>query len=187
MVMKFWGFCGRNMPSLTSGSIWPYVERIILIEKGYMLQYPSKLISRFSLSITNSKRSMTSLRYSNLLVLMQILTTATMKKIRCELLICWLPIMSRKPIRKRTKTKSEISSQKPHYCIQQLTRSSCTIRYVSCSERSDQLKVRARASLRRSLHLSAYRLPRWGRGNDRRRRSARRIKIRPPGRSPGDN
>lgn len=132
MEMKFWGFCGRNMPSLTSGSIWPYVERIILIEKGYiLLQYPSKLISRFSLSITNSKRLTTSLRYLNLLVLMQILTTATMKKIRCELLTCWLPIMSRKPIRKRTKTKSEISSQKPHYCIQQLTRSSCTIRYVS--------------------------------------------------------
>lgn len=131
MEMKYWGFCGRNMPSLTSGSIWPYVERIILIEKGYMLQYPSKLISRFSLSITNSKRLTTSLRYLNHLVLMQILTTATMKKIRCELLICWLPIMSRKPIRKRTKTKSEISSQKPHYCIQQLTRSSCTIRYVS--------------------------------------------------------
>lgn len=129
MEMKFWGFCGKNMPSLLSGSIWPYVEWIALIEK-YMLQNLSKFVSHFSLSIISNKRSMISLRYLNLLVLMQILITVTMKKIRCELLTCWLPIMSRKPTKKRIKIKKEISLRKPHYCIQQLTRLSCMTRYV---------------------------------------------------------
>lgn len=129
MEMKFWGFCGRNMPNLPSGSIWLYVEWIDLSEK-HILQNLSKFVSYFSLSITSSKRLKISLRYLNLLVLMQILITATMKKIRCELLTCWLHIMSRKLTKKRIKIKKETSLRKPHYCIQQLTRLSCMIRYV---------------------------------------------------------
>lgn len=49
MEMKFWGFCGKNMLSLLSGSTWPYVEWITLILKKYMLQKVSKLISHFQL------------------------------------------------------------------------------------------------------------------------------------------
>lgn len=84
----------------------------------------------FSLSTTSSRRLKTLLRYLNLLVLMQMLTTETMKKIRCELWTCWLPIMSRKPIERRIKTRKETSSQKLHCCTQRLTKSSCMTRYV---------------------------------------------------------
>lgn len=87
-------------------------------------------VLHLSLSITSSRRLKTSLRYLNLLVLMQMLITGTMKKIRCELLTCWLPITSRKPIEKRIRIRKEISSQKLRCYIQQLTKSSCMTRYV---------------------------------------------------------
>lgn len=132
MEMKFWEFCGRNMPSLPSGSIWPYVKMDDL-NLNRNIQHLSKFFFfYFSLSIISSRKLMTSLRYSNLLVLMQTLIIVTMKKIRCELWTCWLPIMFRKPTKKRIRIKKEISSRKPHYYIQQLIKSLCMIRYVLC-------------------------------------------------------
>lgn len=109
------------------------MDSFFLIE-NYVLQNLSKFISYFSLSIISSKRLKISLRYSNLLVLTQILIIVTMKRIRCELLTCWLPITSRKPTKKRIKIKREISLRKPHYCIQQPTRLSCMTRYVATIE-----------------------------------------------------
>lgn len=115
------------------GSIWPYAELIFLSKKKIIylkMSYPTyKIEFYFSWNIISNKRSVILLRYLNHPVLMLISTTVTMRKIRCELLTCWLPIMFKKPTKKKTRIRREIYLQKLHYCIQQLTKLSCTIRY----------------------------------------------------------